>query len=1323
MTQSFGTEKGKLVDLHGAVTFRPTLDMPHGQIRSIAIGMLACLWLFTMPYSLSAQTSYTDTFDGPGLNSRWASSANYTVAWDTGAMRVAMNKNDRWQGLYFSLGGQYNFSNNPVVNLKVRGDVPFILYVYFVDKNNKNILLGKRIHEVGRLQNVCYDLSTVTPPSGFDMTAITAMIFTPNGNAKSLSGNLWLDDLKVGSTATRFANARSVPDLHYYTGATNLSFLVTDIENATSLTLSASSLLTNVILAPVSSGQSLLSFNCRPGAAGSEALTLTAHGAGAFADQSQTFTLTVHSNAPPTLNSVSNQNAEVGVPLPIRLSGISDGDTTAEQPLSFTAHSDNPTVLPDSALSVTHDPGNPYATLTLNAATAGTNVGVTLTVDDGQALNHTTSVTFLVNAYRHFNHAPTLDPLLAQTVKLSGGATAFALTGITDGEGGSQGLSFQVSSSNPAVVPDSNVVVQYSGGHAGTVLVTPLAEGQTTLTITLRDDGNGGDNGPAQTSNSFTLQVLPNLPTAYIEDFTDLTGWAFSGTYAPSASTFGGTNCFKVACANKWYWDGYQVFFDPNLDLSAHPYVSMDVYSDSKATLHWLWFYDDAGARNINVGAMDKAQWAPAGQWTHMIFDFSGTGQMSDSTGIPINSGRITSILFNVHDQVSAWPLPANYTGTYYIRNLRVGSAAELGLPRCALAGIPDQVHVQGVAPQSIQLHGISSGTNGVAVALGAISSNTNLVPQPLLSGAAPDGTATLTYAPAAGTGRASITVTVQASGSVSTNQTFTVDVLSSNQTLLEPVHVNVSQEYQTIRGFGTYQFPDRPQYVDTYAGELGATAVRIGLIGNQLEPDNDNNDPNVLNRAALDYSAFDFDHLRKLKAAGVKTFILTSWTPPAWMKDNLSCDYAQASTLTWSNTDNRLATSLYDEFAESMVAAVRVLKEEADIDLYAIGMQNEPAFCEPYGSAILDPSHFVDLIKAAGSRFAREGIATKLYMPEQVFSQGSYSMQQYIDSVQADSTADSLCGIVATHGYAEDGIQPGQPDYSQWGAMWTNAVAAPHPKELWMTETSPPCDTWTQALSLAGAMHGALTAGNVSFWTLWDIEGTLLKGGLRTPAFDTAHHYYGFIQPGWKRIACAATNQDLLASAYHGGDLATVVLINKGTNSLAVKLDGAVFPSSWRARLSSLNRSFESKPNVTNGTVLLPPGSVATLQGDIGYELWAAGINWSGRNASRDGDADNDGMSNYQEFIAGSDPTNPASLVRVLPTMTPYSAGQGFVVQWPSVSNRLYTVAQSSNIVAGFSDMAVRLPATPPENAYTDTVHASDNASFYSIRVERISP
>jgi hypothetical protein len=98
--------------------------------------------------------------------------------------------------------------------------------------------------------------------------------------------------------------------------------------------------------------------------------------------------------------------------------------------------------------------------------------------------------------------------------------------------------------------------------------------------------------------------------------------------------------------------------------------------------------------------------------------------------------------------------------------------------------------------------------------------------------------------------------------------------------------------------------------------------------------------------------------------------------------------------------------------------------------------------------------------------------------------------------------------------------------------------------------------------------------------------------------------------------------------------------------------------------------------------------------------------------------DSDLDGMSAWQEHIAGTDPTNRASLLTV--TNLPGPDSSTFVIAWPSVSNRLYGVDRATNLVSpGFESIASNIPAFPPMNVHTDIVQEVDQ-TFYRITVKK---
>jgi hypothetical protein len=103
--------------------------------------------------------------------------------------------------------------------------------------------------------------------------------------------------------------------------------------------------------------------------------------------------------------------------------------------------------------------------------------------------------------------------------------------------------------------------------------------------------------------------------------------------------------------------------------------------------------------------------------------------------------------------------------------------------------------------------------------------------------------------------------------------------------------------------------------------------------------------------------------------------------------------------------------------------------------------------------------------------------------------------------------------------------------------------------------------------------------------------------------------------------------------------------------------------------------------------------------------------------------DSDNDGLNNSQEYLAGTNPTNTSSVFKI--TSVQLISGPQFVVQWSSVSNRLYDVLRATNLATGASAFvalagATNLPGAPPENLWTDSVSSAAAPAFYRLRVHQ---
>jgi hypothetical protein len=90
----------------------------------------------------------------------------------------------------------------------------------------------------------------------------------------------------------------------------------------------------------------------------------------------------------------------------------------------------------------------------------------------------------------------------------------------------------------------------------------------------------------------------------------------------------------------------------------------------------------------------------------------------------------------------------------------------------------------------------------------------------------------------------------------------------------------------------------------------------------------------------------------------------------------------------------------------------------------------------------------------------------------------------------------------------------------------------------------------------------------------------------------------------------------------------------------------------------------------------------------------------------------DHDALTDLEEYVAGSDPTDPDSFFAV----TNWATGS-FVLNWSSLAGREYRVYWTDHLTHAFQQQGPALEH--PQNAYTDTVHDAESAGFYKVEVQ----
>jgi O-glycosyl hydrolase len=227
------------------------------------------------------------------------------------------------------------------------------------------------------------------------------------------------------------------------------------------------------------------------------------------------------------------------------------------------------------------------------------------------------------------------------------------------------------------------------------------------------------------------------------------------------------------------------------------------------------------------------------------------------------------------------------------------------------------------------------------------------------LSGTAPN----LTYAPAAGfTGTDSFTFKANDGQADSNVATVSITVAPSQAATAS---VDGSVRYQTIDGFGgaeSWLLPPTSMYPAIF-DDLGVSILRFQMFAyteslpdqpGDESRDNDNDDPFVIDWNGVHTGIFTAfaPLLQAARSRGVK-IIGTTWSPPAWMKDNNLVESA--------GTFN---SGYEDELVEFILIWVNGMERYHGVHIDSVTIQNEPDNLPPWPGCKYTPAQLRDVIK-----------------------------------------------------------------------------------------------------------------------------------------------------------------------------------------------------------------------------------------------------------------------------------------------------------------------------------------------------------------------